>query len=294
VGLRMRSRIALGAPFWSTLVVLISFWLLTAASNAPGRTPWASRYQYVGGVLLLMVLASLASGIRVRGPAILAALAIGGLAAIANLRVLHDEYGKRADLTTRARGGLAGFEVGGASADPGFTVGPQNSDIIPLHSVAVGPYLSAVHAFGSPAYSRSELLEAPEEARVAADQLLALAEGLRLTAVDQSPPAAGPPPVVIGGSTAAAAPVGSCITVLGTDRRSPPVALPRPGVTVSGAPSSVETVELRRFASSFPVRYELRGTGVLLIRTDRSPRPWQAKFRGTGPLRVCGLSSGPP
>jgi hypothetical protein len=289
VVLRRRSRIALGAPFWSTLVVLISFWLLTAASNAPGRTPWASRYQYVGGVLLLMVLASLASGIRVRGTAILAALAIGGLAALANLRVLHDEYGKRADLTTRERGALAGFEVGGASADPGFTAGPQNTDIIPLHSVAVGPYLSAVRAFGSPAYSESELLEAPEDARVAADQLLARAEELRLNAVDHPPPAGGAPPVVLGGSSKTAVPSGSCLTVSGGSGPSPPVALPRPGVTVSGPRGSVETVELRRFASSFPVHYELRGTGVLLIRTDLSPRPWLLRLSGPGPTRICGI-----
>jgi hypothetical protein len=288
--LRRRSRIPLGAPFWSTLVVLISFWLLTAASNAPGRTPWASRYQYVGGVLLLMVLASLASGIRVRGAAILTALAIGGLAAIANLRVLHDEYGKRADLTTRERGALAGFEVGGANADPGFTAGPQNTDIVPLYSVSVGPYLSAVHAFGSPAYSASELLEAPDDARVAADQLLARAEELRLTAVDHPPPAGGPPPVLADGTTNTAAPLGSCLTISGGSG-SAPVALPRPGVTVSGPPGSVETVELRRFASSFPVRYELRGTGVLLIRTDRSPRPWLLRVSGPGPTRICGIGA---
>jgi hypothetical protein len=288
VGLRKRSRMPLGAPFWSTVVVLTSFWLLTAASNAPGRTPWASRYQYVGGVLLLMVLASLASGIRVRGAAILTALAIGGLAAIANLGVLHDEYGKRADLATRERGALAGFEVGGASADPGFTAGPQNTDIIPLYSVSVGPYLSAIHAFGSPAYSGSELLEAPEDARVAADQLLARAEELRLTALAHPPPAGGPPPVVADGS-AKTAPLGSCLTVPGAGGPSPPVALPRPGVTVSGPPGSVETVELRRFASSFPLRYELRGTGVLLIRTDRSPRPWLLRLSGPGPTRICGI-----
>ena len=149
VGVRKRSRMPLAAPFWSALVVLISFWLLTAASNAPGRSPWASRYQYVGGVLLLMVFASLASGIRVRGAAILTALAVGGLAAIANLRVLHNEYGTRADLATPERGALAGFEVGGASADPGFTAGPHNTDITPLYSVAVGPYLLAIRTHGS-------------------------------------------------------------------------------------------------------------------------------------------------
>jgi hypothetical protein len=292
VGLRKRSRMPLGAPFWSTLMVLISFWLLTAASNAPGRSPWASRYQYVGGVLLLMVLASLASGIRVRGVAILTALAIGGLAAIANLRVLHDEYGKRADLATRERGALAGFEVGGASADPGFTAGPQNTDIIPLYSVSVGPYLSAIHAFGSPAYSASELLEAPEDARVAADQLLAQAEELRLTAVDHPPPAGGPPPVVADGTATTAAPLGSCLIVPGAGDVSPPVELPRPGVTVSGPLDSVEIVELRRFASSFPIRYELRGAGVLLIRTDRSPQLWLIRVSGPGPTRICGIGAG--
>jgi hypothetical protein len=292
VVLRKRSRMSLAAPFWSALVVLISFWLLTAASEAPGRSPWASRYQYVGGVLLLMVLASLASGIRVRGAVILTALAVGGLAAIANLRVLYDEYGRRADLATRERGALAAFQVGGASADPGFTAGPHNTDIIPLYSVAVGPYLSAIDAFGSPAYSASELLEAPEDARVAGDQLLAQAEQLRLTAVDQPPPAGGPPPVVADGIATTASPPGSCLTVPGTGDASPPVELPRPGVTVTGPVGSVETVELRRFASSFSIRYELRGTAVLLIRTDRSPRPWLLRVSGPGPTRICGIGPG--
>ena len=290
--LRKRSRMPLATPFWSALVVLISFWLLTAASNAPGRSPWASRYQYVGGVLLLMVLGSLASGIRVRGAAILTALAVGGLAAIANLRVLHDEYGTLTGLSTRERGALAGFEVGGADADPGFTAGPHNTDITPLYSVAVGPYLSAIQAFGSPAYSASELLKAPEDARVAADQLLARAEELRLTAVDHPPPAGGPPPVVADGTATTAAPLGSCLTVRGTRDASPPVELPRPGVTVTGPTGSVEIVELRRFASSFPVHYELRGTGVLLIRTDRSQRPWLLRVSGPGPTRICGIGAG--
>ena len=185
-----------------------------------------------------------------------------------------------------------GFEVGGASADPGFTAGPANTDIVSLNSLQVGPYLSAVHAFGSPAYSVAELPRAPEEARVAADQLLADAESLRPVPVDRPPPPAGPPPRLAGGTGGAAAPRGSCLTVTGVGA-SPPVDLPRPGVTVSGPTGAREIVELRRFASSFPVRFQLRGTGVLLIRSDRSPRPWQAQFHGPGPVRVCGLYGGP-
>ena len=110
--------------------------------------------------------------------------------------------------------------------------------------------------------------------------------------VHRPPPPAGPPPRFVGGTGGGAAPQGSCLTVPGG--ASPPVDLPRPGVTISGPAGSVETVGLRRFASSFPVSFPLGGTNVLLIRSDRSPRPWQAQFRGPGPVRVCGLSGGPP
>jgi hypothetical protein len=291
---RIRSTKPLPRSFWSALAILLAFWFLDAINEIPGRGPNASRYQYVGAFLLLMVLAELAGGIRLRRRVVLASLGIASLAVITNLVVLRYYYERMSDWATRARGALAAFQVGGASADPNFVTGPANTDIASLNSLQVGRYLSAVDAFGSPAYGASELANAPEEARVAADQLLARAEELRLTAVAHPPPAGGPPPVVGDGNATTAAPRGSCLTVSGAGVPSPPVALPRPGVTVSGPLGSVETVELRRFASSFPVRYELRGTGLLLIRTDRSPRPWLARFRGPGPVRVCGLSGGPP
>jgi hypothetical protein len=288
-GLRVRSPKPLPRSLWSALAVLLSFWFLAAIGTMPGREPIASRYQYVGGVLLLMVLAELASGIRLRRPMVLGVLGIGCLAAIANLVVLGHNDEKMSDWATRARGALAGFEIGGASADPGFIAGPYNTDIVSLNSLEVGLYLSAVDAFGSPAYSAAELASAPEEARVAADQLLADAEELRLFALDRPPPPGGPPPQVAGG-TGTAAPRGSCLTVTGASGGSPTVDLPHPGVTVSGPPGSLEDVALRRFASSFPVSFQLRGTGVLLIRSDRSPRPWQLRVSGPGPTRICGIA----
>jgi hypothetical protein len=286
---RFRSTKPLPRSFWSALAILLAFWFLDAINEIPGRGPNASRYQYVGAFLLLMVLAELAGGIRLRRPVLLGALGIASLAVITNLVVLGYYYERMSDWATRARGALAAFQVGGASADPNFVTGPANTDIVSLNSLQVGLYLSAVDAFGSPAYGASELANAPEEARVAADQLLADAEELRLMPVDRPPPPGGPPPRVAGATRRAAAPRGSCLTVPGADDASPPVDLPRPGVTVSGPVGSVEIVELRRFASSFPVRYELRGVGVLLIRTDRSPRPWQLRVSGPGPTRICGI-----
>ena len=136
VVLRVRSPKPLPRSLWSALAVLLSFWFLAALGTMHEREPNVSRYQYVGGFLLLMVLADLASGIRLRRPVVLAVLGIGCLAVITNLVVLRHYYGRMSDWTTRARGALAAFEVGGGSADPGFTLGPGNTDIKTLNSVA--------------------------------------------------------------------------------------------------------------------------------------------------------------
>jgi hypothetical protein len=288
VVLRVRSPKPVPQSFWAAVAILLSFWFLDAIGTIPGREPNASRYQYVGGFLLLMVIADLASGIRLRRPVVLGALGIACLAVIANLVVLSHYYGRMSNWATRASGALAAFEVGGASADPNFTTGPANTDIVSLNSLQVGPYLSAVDAFGSPAYGASELAGASEEARVAADQLLADAEELRLVAVDHPLPPGGPPPGAAAGTGAGATAQGSCVKVRGGV--SPPLNLPRPGVTVKGPPGSAEIVELRRFASSFPIRYRLRGAGLLLIRSDRSPRPWQLRVSGPGPTLICGIA----
>ena len=286
---RIRSTKPLPHSFWSALAILLSFWFLTSLN---GRAPSPSRYQYVGGVLLLMVLADAAAGIRLRRQVVLVALGIGSLAVIANLVALHHYYARMSDWATRARGALAAFQVGGASADPNFTADPSNTDIATLNSAPDWPLPVGRRCLRLAHIRRCGLAGASEEARVAADQLLADAEELRPVAVDRPPAPAGPPPRFAGGASGLAAPQGSCLTVPGG--ASPPVDLPRPGVTISPPGDSAETVGLRRFASSFPVSFPLGGTEVLLIRSDRSPRPWQAQFRGPGPVRVCGLSGGPP
>ena len=133
--LRVRSRRLLPPSLWSALAILLSFWFLDAIAVTAGRGPNTSRYQYVGAFLLLMVLAELAGGIRLRRPVVRAALGIAGLAVIANLLVLRHSYGQMSDWATRARGAMAAFEVGGSSADANFTTGPDNTDIVSLNSL---------------------------------------------------------------------------------------------------------------------------------------------------------------
>jgi hypothetical protein len=292
--LRRWSRTRLPAAFWSALVILVSFWLLTAISFEPGREPDAPRYQYVGVVLLLLVLGNALVGIRVRVSAVLALVAGACLATIANLAVLGNRYQFLSDLTTKERGALAALELAGSRADPDLLIDRGNTDIVPLYSLSVGPYLSAVHDFGSPTYDPSSLGRAPEEARAAADQILGLAE-LPMGPVHQRVPLGGPPPEVVREAGSHATQRGSCLTVRSAGGVSPVITLPHPGVTMTRPDGARETIMLRRFAtSSFPVSRQLEGTEALFNPIDHSPRPWQAQFRGPGPVRVCSLSGGPP
>ena len=292
--LRRRSRAPLPTAFWSALVILLAFWLLTAISFEPGREPHAPRYQYVGVVLLLLVLGNALVGIRVRASAALALVAGACLATIANLAVLGNRYQFLSDLTTKERGALAALELAGPRANPNLVIDRGNTDIIPLWSLSVGPYLSAVHDFGSPTYDPSSLGRAPEKARAAADQILALAE-LPMGTVHQRVPLGGPPPGVLGQAGPDASQRGSCLTLRSAGGVSPVITLPHPGVTVTPPGGARETITLRRFAtSSFPVSRQLDGTEALFNPVDGSSRPWQAQFRGPGPVRVCSLSGEPP
>jgi hypothetical protein len=292
VVLRARSRTPLPATFWSALAVLLCFWLVTALSFQPGRDPDASRYQYVGGVLLLLVLGNGLAGLRLGASGTLAILGLAGIATIANLAVLHHDYAFLRDRAIDERGALAGLEVAGSRADPDLTLTTGNTSNGALDSLTVGPYLSAVEAFGSPADNLFELSTAPETARIAADRLNAQAEHFAPIPVRQLPPASGSPPQLVA-APGQPHPEGSCLTL---DTRLGPaiVTLPRPGVTVQPRSGSPEAIGLRRFATTFALSFGLRGSSVLLIPSDRSPQPWQAQFRGPGPVRVCGLSGGAP
>ena len=153
----------------------LSFWFLTAANFTLGRAPFASRYQYVGAVFVLMIAANVAAGWRPDWRGALVALAVGVAAAAANLATLHQSYQSLAGVSEIVRGGLAGLEIAADHVDPGFVLTPQNSDFNYFTLVKAGPYLSASEKFGSPAYSETELAEASDSARVAADKVLAAA-----------------------------------------------------------------------------------------------------------------------
>ena len=288
--LRIRSGPPVSRWFWVSLVVLLSFWFLTAVNANPLRLPSGSRYQYIGAVLLLLVAADLAHGVaRASRTVIVIALGVAVASVAGNLAALHHDYAFQRDGLFAERGGLTGLEIESDHADPAFTLDEQNAGFKYLDSIVAGPYLSAVREFGSPAYSESELANAPERARVAADLVMGSVLHPTLRPASRRSVAAGPAPALVGPPGALAAESRGCISVKPAGGASPVIAVPPGGVFVTAAPGRIVSLALRRFATqSFPVSVgRLTGSAILAIPLDRSRRPWQLQLATTGVLAAC-------
>ena len=49
---------------WVVLAIALAFWIFGGIAVKPGRVPWASRYQYPGAALVLLVAAGMLSGLK--------------------------------------------------------------------------------------------------------------------------------------------------------------------------------------------------------------------------------------
>jgi hypothetical protein len=266
----LRSRSPLRGWLLVALAIGVSFWFLTGANAALGRQPFASRYQYVGAVFVVMIAAECASGWRPGWRALAAVFAVSIAATIGNISTLHQGYRSLAGLSAVVRGGLAGLEIGADHVDPGLVLTPENSDFNYFAWVTAGPYLSAADKFGSPAYTQAELATAPEPAQIAADKVLAAALRIGVR------PATGPPR-------------GSCRSVRAAGGLFPVVSLPPGGATLTTSKGAHAALALRRFASdSFPIDAgTVNGTARLEIPADRSSRPWELQVVSAQPVTVC-------
>jgi hypothetical protein len=253
-----------------TAVVLLGFWFLTALNSNPLAPATAGRYQYLGIVLMAMVAAELASGLRVRRFATVAIVLVGVTAAIVNGEHLRQAARGLADIAQQERGGLAALELARGRVAADFELTEQNSGVDYLALLDAGSYFSAIDAYGSPAYTAAELTSAPESARGAADMVSAAALGVRLH------PGGTPQP-----RTCARLRPGVAPAVVG---------VPTEGMVLRA--SLPETrVSLRRYATgSFPVALgalPVRKTVLIRIPPDRSSRPWSAQLTGGGPVAAC-------
>jgi hypothetical protein len=253
----------------STLAALLTFWSLTALNASIFGAPTADRYQLVGAVLLILVAAELAKGVLVGRWAMVAALALAVAAALANFTILRNAAHGLEGIATQERGGLAALELARARVDPGLELTQENSGVDYLRFMDAGSYLSAVDAYGSPAYSPAELAAAPEIARVAADKVSGAALGIGLA------PATGAP--------------GSRCLAADLSKRPAVTTVPPAGLILRADNAGVH-VGLHRYATtSFPLAstLDMGRPELLRIPPDRSSRPWTLQLAGRGRVRVC-------
>jgi hypothetical protein len=251
------------------LAVLVGYWSLTALNASPLGLPTAGRYQYLGVVGLALVAAELWRNARI-GPWLTAGLiAVAVMSALSNYTRLRDAANGLAGIAQQTRGGLAALELARDGVDPGLELTTQNSDVDYLGLMDAGSYLSAVDAFGSPAYSPAELASAPEPARVAADKVSGAALGIRLVATS------------LGTGL-------RCLTVDAASGRTVPVP---PGGLVVRAHLGGVIARLRRYSkASFPLSFGRLPAGqadLLRIPPDRSAAPWTLQLTGAGEATVC-------
>jgi hypothetical protein len=171
---------------------------------------------------------------------------------------------------------LGAVEIAADTVEPGFALSEDVADTGFVH-VEAAPYLSAVDAFGSPAYDPEEIAESPEFARFAADKVLfgALRMGLEPAS---SSSATGCDPLPSNGSV------------------TPLLKVPPRGIVIEAGPKPIEEIRLARFATGeFPILIEGLAPGEaarLAVPRDRSTVPWKLQLATAGTTTVCGLKGG--
>jgi hypothetical protein len=280
---------------WVVLAIALAFWVFGGIAVKPGRAPWASRYQYPSAAMVLMVAAAMLSGLkldrRLLPPALIAvAVSLAGNGLL--LQQSHDFYRETSQLI---RGNLTALEIARNTVEPSFYLEEEFADTGFDH-IDAGSYLSAVDAYGSPAYTIGELQGSPEFARFATDKVLlnalrvALEPGASLPAA-----AAGAKPGAPNSLGTITVPARGCVTVAGGSQ-APLLSLPPGGVVVGARNQPVTDIKMARFASGeFPVDFQ---TGVAAgeaiavpIPVDLSTVPWKMQLEG-GTATVCGLEAG--
>ncbi len=253
------------------LTALLAFWVLTGASFVVGREPFASRYQLIDAVLLLLVVVEAIGPIRVTRTAAAVVVAAAVAVVASNLaRELRHGYDFLHAQSGFVKADLAALELGRRWAPPNLWLLSPTARNPYLSGVTAARYFAVTDAHGRPpVYSIAELASAPADQRQGADSVLAAAE--RITPV-RVPGAAG----------------GRC-TRVGLGRE---VAL-APGVwRLTNLGAAGLAVGVRRFAptATYVTLMAPGWTDRLTIPADRVNLPWRLRIE-TAPGTTSALAA---
>jgi hypothetical protein len=264
---------------WVVLALGLSYWFLTALNADPlRRTPTTGRYQYQGAIFVILIVVEFMRGVPLRRWFLAPAAVVTAAAVVSGLIFLNVGYDRRVQASDLDRAKLAAADIGRGHISDDFVIQLTTSTA----PFTAGSYYSAVDAFGSPAFTESELLARDEPNRAAADQLLASAQGIKLApiaAADRRIQAAGHCQTLDGSAS------GSTAATVGPGTYTLSGQKPTAGSGQVGVP-----VEAARFAGQSSVNpgfLNPRTGSALTIPADNSSRPWRLSLPAAGEITLC-------
>jgi hypothetical protein len=259
----VRGRGAIARPLLlAGLAGALVFWGLSAVARATEADPQASRYVYIGAVFILLVTIEASAGVRLSRGTIATLCVLTAAALAANLAQLRNgERGMRsADATVRAS--LAAVDIAAPVVPAAFLASPQAAP-----QIVAGPYLDAVHDFGTPALTVAELERAPANQQATADSTLVHAEN-----ITAAPTASAP-----------------CVSIAPQTNETPVAPAHTLTIRVLDGPASVY---LRRFSATYPsaplATLIAHRTYAIQFPSDRATTvPWIVKTMAAGRIAAC-------
>jgi hypothetical protein len=267
-GWRLR-RGAVPKMVWATLAIAFALWLMGAISVGALRQPETTRYLYPGALVVLIVGACLAAGLRWRRPALIALFLLAAAGVITNVAELRSAGAFGRTEAAGERAALAGFEIAGSNADPSYVPKAGPAPIAFWLNHTVGDYLEAAGRYGSIGYSPEQVRGLTEPLRELTDQSLVGALGLTLAPATEN--AAGR----------------DCVR-LGSDPGAEPSLDVAPGQSLALESSAAAAVQVGRFADTPKVPVGTLQPGepmTLAFPADATPDPWVVS--AAAPSRAC-------
>ncbi len=272
---RFRSGPPVNRRIWVWFWSLLSFWVLVGLNLGPLREPEASRYVYIGVLLLLLMAVELVRGLPMPRWAGWTIAAVVGASVLANGVALKQAGDTYADAGTNLSAQLAAVDIAGEAANQDATILalPENVPVVQDLKIPVRDYREATADFGSPAFSEAELLASDEVSKSATDLQLIRLLGLNVAPAPRMPT--------------------GCSPVIATSAGAASIMQVPPGeLYVAANPKSPVSVGVRRFSdgTTIPLRgVAAGGIGVLTIPADRSQKPWTAVISSPR-LKTCAVS----
>jgi len=263
---------------WVILAIALAFWIFGGIAVKPGRVPWASRYQYPGAAMVLLVAAGMLRGLKLDRRLLPPALIAVAVSLAGNGLLIQQSYDFYLATSQLIKANLSAMEISRNTVEPNFYLEEEFADTGFDH-IDAGSYFSAVDAFGSPAYTIPELQASPEPARFAADKVLLNALRVSIEPISRS-----------------AVPSHGCFPV----DSSRQFRVPPGGVAVLAGSQPVTDVKMRRFAtpgenSPLPVDFQTEiaphQAVAIAIPVDLSNVPWRVQLEG-GAATACPLEAG--